>query len=74
MIEPPVERFPALQALEGVLHGFILRIPGLDVRTDREVALRRLEAFHEIVIKKIWRPTGSSGRTSPWQFSGHGDG
>ena len=53
MIEPPVERFPALQALEGVLHGFILKIPGLDVRTDREIALRRLEAFHEIVIKSF---------------------
>jgi copper oxidase (laccase) domain-containing protein len=53
MIEPPVERFPALEALEGVLHGFILRIPGLNVRTDREIALRRLEAFHEIVFQSF---------------------
>jgi copper oxidase (laccase) domain-containing protein len=44
---PPVERFPALGALEDVLHGFVLRVPGLDVRTDREIALRRLDAFHE---------------------------
>jgi polyphenol oxidase len=48
MIEPPVERFPALEALEDVLHGFILRVPGLDVRADREIALRRLETFHEV--------------------------
>ncbi len=53
MIEPPVERFPALEALEGILHGFILRIPGLDVRTDREIALRRLDVFHEVVIKSF---------------------
>jgi copper oxidase (laccase) domain-containing protein len=48
MIEPPVERFPALEALEDVLHGFVLRVPGLDVRADREIALRRLDAFHEV--------------------------
>jgi polyphenol oxidase len=47
MIEPPVERFPALEALEDVLHGFVLRVPGLDVRADREIALQRLDAFHE---------------------------
>jgi copper oxidase (laccase) domain-containing protein len=45
---PPVERFPALDALEDVLHGFVLRVPGLDVRADREIALRRLDVFHEI--------------------------
>jgi copper oxidase (laccase) domain-containing protein len=49
MIEPPVERFPALEALEDVLHGFVLRVPGLDVRADREIALRRLDAFHQVV-------------------------
>jgi polyphenol oxidase len=50
---PPVERFPALDALEEVLHGFILRVPGLDVRTDRETALRRLDGFHEIVLRSF---------------------
>ena len=49
MTDPPVERFPALDSLETVLHGFVLRIAGLDVRTDREAALARLEAFHERV-------------------------
>ncbi|MBV8142728.1 MAG: polyphenol oxidase family protein [Verrucomicrobia bacterium] len=47
MHEPTIEHFPALDALEDVLHGFVLRVPGLDVRTDREAALRRLEALHE---------------------------
>jgi polyphenol oxidase len=47
MTNPPVERFPALDALEDVLHGFVLRVPGLDVCADRELALRKLDAFHE---------------------------
>ncbi len=50
---PPVERFPALDALEEVLHGFILRVPDLDVRTDRETALRRLDGFHEIALRSF---------------------
>jgi polyphenol oxidase len=53
MTSPPVERFPALDALEGVLHGFVLRVPDLDVRTDRETALRRLDGFHEIAVRSF---------------------
>jgi polyphenol oxidase len=53
MISPPVERFPALNALEDVLHGFVLRVPDLDVRTDRETALRRLDGFHEIALRSF---------------------
>jgi hypothetical protein len=53
MISPPVERFPALEALEDVLHGFILRVPGLDVQTDRETALRRLDGFHEAALRNF---------------------
>ena len=53
MISPPVERFPALDALEEVLHGFILRVPDLDVLTDRETALRRLDGFHEIALRSF---------------------
>jgi polyphenol oxidase len=53
MIEPPVERFPALEALEDVLHGFVLRVPGLDVRADREIALRRLDGFHEVARRSF---------------------
>ncbi len=44
--EPVVETFPALGALGCVRHGFIGRIPGLDVVTERAEALRRLDAVH----------------------------
>ena len=53
MTNPPVERFPALDALEDVLHGFILRVPGLDVQTDRETALRRLDDFHKVALRSF---------------------
>src|SRR5271165_5850809 len=53
MISPPVQRFPALDALEDVLHGFILRVPGLDVRADRETVLRRLDGFHEVALRSF---------------------
>ena len=41
-----VEFFPALQALEFVRHGFVGRIPGVDVATDKAAALARLDAVH----------------------------
>ena len=41
----PVEQFPALAAL-GVRHGFVGRVPGIDVRVDRALALARLNACH----------------------------
>jgi copper oxidase (laccase) domain-containing protein len=53
MTNLPVERFPALDALEDVLHAFVLRVPGLDVRTDRQIALKRLDAFHEIARRSF---------------------
>jgi copper oxidase (laccase) domain-containing protein len=42
----PVETFPALERLPGVRHAFLCRVPGLDVRTDREEALARLAGYH----------------------------
>lgn len=42
----PVQFFPALSEIGIVEHGFILRIPGLDVQTDRQSALQRLEQYH----------------------------
>ena len=42
----PLENFPALAALPGIVHGFTGRIAGLDVKADRDVALRRLDEFH----------------------------
>jgi polyphenol oxidase len=47
-LDPPVERFPALDEVEDVQHGFVLRVPGLDVRANREMALQRLEEYHQI--------------------------
>jgi copper oxidase (laccase) domain-containing protein len=47
-LDPPVERFPALDELENVQHGFVLRVAGLDVRANREMALQRLEEYHQL--------------------------
>jgi copper oxidase (laccase) domain-containing protein len=44
-----VEFFPALSALDFVRHGFIGRVPGIDVATDRAEALRRLDAAHRVI-------------------------
>ncbi len=40
------ETFPALEACPGIIHGFTIRVPGIDVKVDREVALERLSAVH----------------------------
>lgn len=42
----PFETFPALSRLP-VVHAFTGRVPGLDVKTDRETALGRLDIYHE---------------------------
>ena len=42
----PLETFPAIAALPGIIHGFTGRITGLDVKADREIALQRLDEFH----------------------------
>jgi copper oxidase (laccase) domain-containing protein len=49
----PVQRFPALSETGVVEHGFILRIPGLDVKTDRESALQRLEHYHRDQLASV---------------------
>ncbi len=38
-----IETFPALSSIEGLVHGFTLRHPKIDVLTDRDVAIARLE-------------------------------
>lgn len=43
----PVEFFPALSALADVRHTFIQRVPGLELKVEREEALRRLARVHE---------------------------
>jgi polyphenol oxidase len=49
----PVQRFPALEHLALIQHGFTLRVPGLDVKTDRETALERIAGYHEIVLQGL---------------------
>jgi len=44
--ESAVEFFPSLSELSLVRHGFIGRVSGIDVATDRAEALRRLDATH----------------------------
>lgn len=59
---PDLETFPALRAVEGLVHGFVLRHPSIDVRTDREAALHRLREHHlatvrtrlEVAFDQVW--------------------
>src|SRR4030095_11378649 len=44
--ESAVEFFPSLTELSVVRHGFVGRVAGIDVATDRAEALSRLEAAH----------------------------
>jgi copper oxidase (laccase) domain-containing protein len=48
-----VEFFPALDALSVVRHGFVGRIPGIDVATDRPEALARLDLAHRAVREEL---------------------
>lgn len=42
----PAEQFPSLRALPGVVHGFTLRVPGIEVSHDKAEALARLDGIH----------------------------
>jgi polyphenol oxidase len=53
MTDVPVQRFPALEHLALIQHGFTLRVPGLDVKTDRETALERIASYHQIVLQSL---------------------
>ncbi len=48
-VPPSYERLPAVSHLPGIIHGFTLRVPGLDVKVDRDLALARLRAVHDDV-------------------------
>lgn len=48
-----VESFPALAGIAGITHAFTLREPGLDVQTDRETALGRLEKTHADLRREL---------------------
>tara|TARA_R110000850_G_scaffold7548_13_gene27402 strand:+ start:218 stop:892 length:675 start_codon:yes stop_codon:yes gene_type:complete len=58
-----IETFPALDSIDGLVHGFILKHPDIDVVTDRETALERLEEHHvdqlaELGISRTHLATG----------------
>jgi copper oxidase (laccase) domain-containing protein len=53
MTDVPVEQFPALSDVPLVRHGFVLRVPGLDVRTDRATALERISGYHQAILKRL---------------------
>ena len=53
MTEVPVQRFPVLDSLALIQHGFTLRVPGLDVRTDRATALERISGYHQAVLQRL---------------------
>jgi polyphenol oxidase len=42
----PVEHFPALGALPEIVHGFTLRVPGIEMSHDKAEALARLDTVH----------------------------
>lgn len=42
----PAEQFPALKKLPGVVHGFMLRVPGIEMSHDKAEALARLDGVH----------------------------
>ena len=48
-----VEFFPALRSLSLVRHGFVGRIPGIDVATDRAAALDRLDVAHRAIRAEL---------------------
>lgn len=53
---PFLETFPALSAVRGLLHGFILRSPDIDVDTDRDTALSRLEHYYHEQLDHLGIP------------------
>ena len=48
----PFETFPALDALPAIRAVFLQRVPGLDVKTDRETALQRLAGIQREVLSE----------------------
>ena len=49
----PLETFPALTALPGLVHGFTGRVAGLDVQADRATAMQRLDGFHATARERL---------------------
>jgi copper oxidase (laccase) domain-containing protein len=52
-ISAPITTFAALENIANLIHGFTLRVEGLDVKTDRETALSRLDSYHRAAIQRV---------------------
>ena len=65
----PIEQFAALRD-SACRHGFVGRVPGLDVSTDRAQALVRLDEFHRGARLAL----GLATRTFVTAEQAHGDG
>jgi polyphenol oxidase len=52
-VRAPVEFFPALTATNVCRHGFIERIPGIDVSHDKGEVLKRLDAVHRTARREL---------------------
>lgn len=48
-----VETFLALSAIPGLRHGFLLRVPSIDVDCERDEALRRLTPAHHETLRRL---------------------
>lgn len=48
---PFLETFPSLNAIPGLVHGFVLRDPAIDVDTEREAALTRLNSHYSATLR-----------------------
>jgi copper oxidase (laccase) domain-containing protein len=48
----PAERFEALSALSKVVHGFTLRVPGVEMSLDKMEALARLDGVHREIRRQ----------------------
>ena len=46
------EQFPALDALPNIVHGFTLRVPGIEVSHDKMEALARLDGVHREIRRE----------------------
>ena len=48
----PAEQFPALSALPNVVHGFTLRVAGIEMSHDKVEALARLDGVHREIRRE----------------------
>ncbi len=52
-LERSVETFESLSAVPGLIHGFFLRNPVIDVNVEREEALIRLKPCHDSILAEL---------------------